>query len=973
MDYCVEVVTRSGFRDTRAEDLKGQIDLLGIPGVGSVEIADRYFITGTLTPVDIERLTHELLLDPIVQEARTFPLQEDSLSTDHGVSTVDVVLHPGVTDSPAESLLAGINEIGIDGVEQAATGRRYTLRGAADPAAIGVVASALLANDVIQHYYINEIAPPPFALGAATSAAVESVPIAGLGCDQLLLVSAERQLSLDEHEMEAIQGYFDTQGRAPTDLELETLAQTWSEHCVHKTFRALIEYTGPPPGELGPVSTRTIDSILDTHIRAATETLNRPWVRSAFVDDAGIVALDETTDLAFKVETHNHPSALEPFGGANTGVGGVVRDVIGVSARPIANTNILCFGPEDLPIADLPEGVHHPQRIASGVIHGVADYGNKMGIPTVNGAVLYDPGYTANPLVFCGCLGALPTGSHPTEPKAGDQIVVLGGRTGRDGLRGATFSSMESDHTTSEMSGSAVQIGHPIHEKQTLEAIIAARDERLYNAITDCGAGGLSSSVGEMAEELGAVVHLERVPLKYPGLAPWEIWLSEAQERMVIAVPPQNTERVTEIAEGLDVEVTILGEFTGDGVLRVLTHGQPAGVLDCDFLHNGIPRLELQAEWTPPATGPNDIDDPVDPTTALLTLLADPNIRSKEHIVRRYDHEVRGGTVVKPFVGPHHHGPSDAAVVTPLAVHRDGGPTPGAALSVGVNPAYGARDPYRMAWAAVDEAVRNVVAVGADPSRISILDNFSWGNPRLPDRLGSLVRCTEGCHDAAVAYGTPFISGKDSLNNEYTGTDGRKHTIPGTLVVSALGIVPDIRNTVTSDLKTPGNPIYVVGAAGSHLGGSALAGLLSFAGGEAPAPCPTAIDSYTALHTAITKGLVASCHDVSEGGLAVAAAEMAIGGGLGLEIALYLPPVIARPLRNTEMAFSESLGRILIEVNRDHESRFQEIMADHPLAAVGRVVWDDTITLFGTGGEPFIATDITAVTAAWRGHVEASR
>jgi phosphoribosylformylglycinamidine synthase len=266
-----------------------------------------------------------------------------------------------------------------------------------------------------------------------------------------------------------------------------------------------------------------------------------------------------------------------------------------------------------------------------------------------------------------------------------------------------------------------------------------------------------------------------------------------------------------------------------------------------------------------------------------------------------------------------------------------------------------------------------VVAVGADPGRISILDNFSWGNPRLPDRLGSLVRCTEGCHDAAVAYGTPFISGKDSLNNEYTGTDGRKHTIPGTLVVSALGIVPDIRNTVTSDLKTPGNPIYIIGATGSHLGASAFAGLVDYAGGEAPAPCPAAIDGYAALHTAITKGMVASCHDVSEGGLAVTAAEMAIGGGVGIEVALYLLPVIDHSLRNTEMAFSESLGRILVEVNRDHESQFQQIMTNHPVAAVGRVVWDESITLFGTGGDPFITTDISAVTAAWRGHVAASR
>ena len=577
-----------------------------------------------------------------------------------------------------------------------------------------------------------------------------------------------------------------------------------------------------------------------------------------------------------------------------------------------------------------------------------------MGIPTVNGAVLYDPGYTANPLVFCGCLGVLPTGSHPTQPQVGDRIVVLGGRTGRDGLRGATFSSMESDHTTSELSGSAVQIGHPIHEKQVLEVIMVARNEGLYNAITDCGAGGLSSSVGEMAEELGAVVHLDRVPLKYPGLAPWEIWLSEAQERMVIAVPPNHVPRVREIASGLDVEMTVLGEFTGDGWLRILYDGSAVGEIDCEFLHNGLPRLRLQAEWTPlsPAAPTNVVL--ADPAVALLEMLADPNIRSKEHIVRRYDHEVQGGTVAKPFTGPEQLGPMDAAVVAPLPVHRRGGTVPGAALAVGVNPAYGQIDPYRMAWAAVDEAVRNVVAVGADPSRVSILDNFSWGNPRLPDRLGALVRCTQGCYDAAIAYGTPFISGKDSLNNEYTGADGRKHTIPGTLVISAVGIVPDVTRTVSTDLKRPGNAVYLLGVTGDHLGGSALAAQAGDVGGNAPAPVPDAIELYHSLHRAIGMGLVAACHDVSEGGIAVAAAEMAIGGGRGIEIELRAVPITGS-LDDATVAFSESLGRLIVEVTPDNQAAFESELGAHSAVRVGSVRSDGTVRLVGRDGSPFVA------------------
>ncbi len=962
MNYCVEVVSKPGFRDIRAENLEGQIELLGIAGVDSVEIADRYYLSGDLLPSVIESLTTALLHDPIIENARGFPIERDTAGSNDGGHTVDVVLHPGVTDSPAESLLAGIAELGMSGVDHAATGTRYTLRGETlDETTVERIATSLLANEVIQTYHINEPAVPPFADVTGDPAGVERISLAGLNREELIALSTARRLSLDDIEMESIQRYFGD--REATDLELETLAQTWSEHCVHKTFRALITYTGPPPNQMQPATTTTIDGILNQHIRAATETIAKPWVRSAFVDDAGIVALDEKTDLAFKVETHNHPSALEPFGGANTGVGGVVRDVIGVSARPIANTDILFFGPQDIGFDELPDGVLHPKRIAAGVIAGIEDYGNKMGIPTVSGAIYYDPGYTANPLVFCGCLGALPAGSHPTAAQIGDRIVVLGGRTGRDGLRGATFSSMESDHTTSDVSGSAVQIGHPIHEKQTLEVIIRARDESLYNAITDCGAGGLSSSVGEMAEELGAVVHLERVPLKYPGLSPWEIWLSEAQERMVIAVPAAKVARVAEIAAALDVEMTVLGEFSGDGVLRILHDGATVGQIECAFLHGGIPRQRLVAEWTPPEIQRRPINLGNDGTTALLDLLSHPNIRSKEDTVRLYDHEVQGGTVVKPLVGPHESGPGDAAVVTPLPIAAG---TPGAALAIGTNPAYGAIDPYRMAWASIDEAVRNVVAVGADPDRISILDNFSWGNPRIPDRLGSLVRCTQGCYDAAVAYETPFISGKDSLNNEYTGIDGRKHTIPGTLVISSLGIVPDVTRTVTSAFKEVGNHIYVIGSTGDHLGGSALAEWVGHDGGQAPEPVPGALAGYRSLHRAIRAGLVRSCHDVSEGGIAVAISEMAIGGVIGARVDLAAVPGDDL-LDGTLTAFSESLGRLLVEVRSGDAEEFERIMTGYPTAAIGETTAADAINL--VGNQLTITTDVAGATAAWRGGI----
>ncbi|MCS7221019.1 MAG: phosphoribosylformylglycinamidine synthase subunit PurL [Anaerolineae bacterium] len=1025
MIYRVEVSIKEEFRDARGESIRRQVEALGIYGVQAVSVTDLYFLQGDELCVEaVHRLVHILLHDPVVENAAFFcldgveagarPSARSPISDPPGSYSVEVTLLPGVTDSVAESLLEGAKMIGVDGLERAATGHRYVIVGEVTGAEVRRIAEELLANEVIQTYAVNRPVDPPFAPVQAADDTVEVIPLTEADDAALEAISRERRLSLDLAEMRAIREYYRQEGREPTDVELETLAQTWSEHCVHKTFKALIEYEEQnPDGTPIPGTRRLIDSLLGTYIRAATEKVNKPWVRSAFVDNAGIVAFNEQFDLAFKVETHNHPSALEPFGGANTGVGGVIRDVIGVSARPIANTDVLCFGPPDLPFSELPAGVLHPRRIADGVTAGIEDYGNKMGIPTVNGAILYDPGYTANPLVFCGCLGILPRGAHRRAPQAGDLVVVIGGRTGRDGLRGATFSSMEMTHETGQVAGSAVQIGHPIHEKQVLEAVLIARDEGLYTAITDCGAGGLSSAVGEMGAELGAEVHLERVPLKYAGLRPWEIWLSEAQERMVLAVPPAHWPRLQQICASLDVEATVIGAFTGDGRLTLRYHGRVVGQLSTEFLHHGIPRRRLKAVWTrspnpreklspvfssaewglrtPPeaSTGrvkvPQEAKSP-DLTAELLALLAMPDTRSKEDVVRRYDHEVQAGTVIKPFVGQDGSGPSDAAVLVPLEVLQtteEGAPLQGIALAVGINPYYGMLDPYVMAWAAVDEAIRNCVAVGADPDRIALLDNFCWGNPNLPDRLGGLVRCAQGCHDAAIAYGAPFVSGKDSLNNEYVGADGCKHAIPGTLLISALGIVPDVRHAVTMDLKAPGDWLYVVGITANELGGSAYYRRHSIAGGQAPQPDggpwveqlfadpKSRVELYRALHRAMAAGLVRACHDCSEGGIAVAVAEMALAGGLGLEICLADVPRTTEADRDDVVAFSESLGRLVVEVAPEHARAFEAYLAGFPLAQLGRVRNDDRVQIMGLHGQLVVDTDLGALDRAWRGHLNA--
>lgn len=899
-------------RDVRGEAVRKIAATLGL-ALGEVRVSDLYWIAGALDDDQVHRLA-SAIVDPVTEI-----VGPPSISGDAAPGFVEVALHPGVTDSTAETLARVARRLGLPPIS-AATGRRYTID--ATPEVLATLADKVLANPVIEHAAIGRELPPAFAGGDVIHAATELVPVRGLSDDALVALSGARRLALDLPEMQTIAAHFSTLGRDPTDLELEMLAQTWSEHCVHKTFRALIDAE-----EIERDGTRTrarVDGLLKSHIRAATETLARPWVRSAFVDNAGIVALTDRWDVAIKVETHNHPSALEPFGGANTGMGGVIRDVLGVSARPFANVDVLCFAPPDLPAERLPPGALHPRRIADGVVHGIEDYGNKMGIPTVAGAVFYHPHYATNPLVFCGTVGILPRGSHPTRVEDGDLVVVLGGRTGRDGLRGATFSSLGMDETTTVVSGGAVQIGNPITEKQVLEVVLRARDERLYHAITDCGAGGLSSAVGEMGKDIGAVVELSKVPTKYPGLAPWELWLSEAQERMVLAVPAASLARLEALAQEHETEVTAIGRFGNEGRIRVEHHGVVVGDLDGHFLHDGLPRRRLVARWEAPPATPRPAERPPEDLAAGLALrLADPNIASRESVVRRYDHEVQGGTIVRPLVGPG-EGPGDAAVLVPLEVRAEASPNepmPGVALAVGLDPELGLRDPYAMAWAAIDEAVRNVVAVGGDPERIAILDNFSWGDPRLPDRLGALVRCARGCHDAALHYGTPFVSGKDSLNNEWTAPDGTRHAIPPTLVIAALGIVPDARRTVTSAFANDGDLIYALGPTTDA---------------DVPMPDEEAPHRYRALHRAIASGLVSACHDVSEGGLAVALAEMARGGRLGATVELAKAPGAAH-LRRDRRAFAEGPGRHMVTVAPANAAAFESLMEGLTSARVGLV------------------------------------
>jgi phosphoribosylformylglycinamidine synthase II len=579
----------------------------------------------------------------------------------------------------------------------------------------------------------------------------------------------------------------------------------------------------------------------------------------------------------------------------------------------------------------------HPRRIQSGVVAGVQDYGNKIGIPTVNGAILYDEGYTSNPLVFCGCVGLAPKGKHVRVPQVDDRVIILGGRTGRDGLRGATFSSMTMDAQTGEVAGASVQIGDPITEKGLIDVITRARDLNLYHAITDCGAGGLSSAVGEMASSIGVDVELSCVRLKYSGLAPWEIWLSEAQERMVLAVAPENLSALQELCDTFDTELTDIGMFTGSGRLVVRYNDRVVLDLENEFLHKGIPQRQLKAIVETLKTDARISEDRIsyiNPNETLLKLLSHPNIASKASVIRIYDHEVQGGTVVKPLTGIEADAPSDATVIKPIGTKG----FKGIVLSNGINPEYGKRDPYRMALAVMDEAIRNAVAVGADPARIAVLDNFCWGDPLRPETMGTLVEAARGCRDAALLFRTPFISGKDSLNNEYLGSDGQRHAIPPTLLISAIGLIDDVRQAVTMDLKEAGNDIYLIGEFQPVFGGSHFSLIESQSlNEEVPDLGNITAKVYRVLHQAIVAGLIRSAHDLSEGGLAVAAAEMCIGGRLGMKLEC--------DLRNdpTRILFGETTGTLLVEVRKQDKGELLNIFDQLPLTRIGTTTQNQSL------------------------------
>lgn len=981
MIWRIEVVHKKGVFDAAGEGLKKDMADLGIVGVEQVCVSQIYWLAGNLSEAEARQISEELLIDKITQEYMLTPgispdnqsqqgeKPKDKPDSDHikevfedkdrlareeigdgKIHVIEIAYNPGVMDPVEESVKKGIRDLGIGEVESVKTAKRYFIKADIDDRQLALICQKLLCNKVIQHVVKETesvfLSPPEYHFKLV------EVNILNADDGKLEQISREGQLFLNITEMRTIKDYFSKLGRNPTDVELETLAQTWSEHCVHKTFKGLIEYDG-----------HVIDNLLKSTIMKVQVELNKPWCVSVFKDNAGIIAFDEDYNICFKVETHNHPSALEPYGGAGTGIGGVIRDPLGtgLGARPVLNTDVFCFGPVDYPHEKLPPGVLHPKRIMKGVVSGVRDYGNRMGIPTSNGAVLFDERYIGNPLVYCGNVGIMPKDKCHKKVESGDLIVVVGGRTGRDGIHGATFSSGELTAESEEISSGAVQIGNPITEKKMVDTLLQARDRSLYKAITDCGAGGLSSAVGEMGEDTGAEVDLEKVPLKYKGLSYTEIWISEAQERMVLAVAPAKIGELLDIFAAEDVEAIVIGRFTDDKHLRLRYKGQLVADLDMEFLHNGLPKLKRKAVWQKPDFAEPDFAEPKDLTPHLLKILSSGNVCSKEWVIRQYDHEVQGGSVLKPLQGLANDGPGDACITRPRLDSQKG-----IIVSCGINPKYGLIDPYWMAASNIDEALRQIIAVGGSLQQVALLDNFSWGNTNKPDRLGALVRAAQACYDMAIVYGTPFISGKDSLNNEYT-VAGQSISIPPTLLISAIAVMDDVRQAVSMDAKQPGNLIYIVGKTFNELGGSHYYDLQGHTGNTVPKVNPDyAKELMDRLSQATSRGLVRSCHDCSEGGLAVAAAEMAFAGGYGMELSLGDIPTGEDILRSDILLFSESNTRFVVEVEPQNRQAFEEIMSGLPVGLIGKVTDSTEFRIIGLDDRICIKEDIMNLKEAWQ-------
>jgi len=908
--HFVEKGIKKDLENPKANSLKEDIEFLGISSIEKVYITQLFYIEGNLSVSDIEKLTNEVLVDPAIEE-----YSMNKLLKREGKTTT-IVYKPGVFDEEGETLKEVAESLNYK-VTRTKTGKRYIFKGKLSEKELEKIQNRLLMNDLIQEptdpLEVEFPHPSPYKFKK------NIVPIRKATDKELIDISKKGLLALTLEEMKIIKKYFTGEGREPTDLELETIAQTWSEHCCHKTFKSPIK-----SDKKAAIKKKSLFG----YIKDATEEINKKNVLLSFSDNAGAIEFDKEYAVTYKAETHNHPSALEPYGGAETGVGGVIRDTMGcgLGAKPFASTDIFCFGDPESRRNTLAAGVLHPRRIVRGVIAGVRDYGNKMGIPTVGGAVHFDADFNYNPLIFVGSVGIIKKKHLKKQVKEGDLIVALGGKTGRDGIHGATFSSLSLDEQSQDVSGGAVQIGNPIEEKKMLDVQMAAKNKGLYRAVTDCGAGGFSSAIGELGEKTGAVVDLEKAPLKYEGLSYWEIWVSESQERMVLAVPPENLEKLKEIFEEENVEYTVMGKF-GGGRLILRYNGEVVGDLDPDFLFNKVPIPEKRLKIKNYNRNPSSFKAPDNLEKTLLSALSSKNIGSRRWVTQQYDHEVQGGSVLKPFAGT--DSPSDGSVTRPLLSSKKA-----VVLGFGINPSFGKIDPYRMGASVIEESLRNLVSAGGDIENAVLLDNFCFGDTADRDVFADLFETTRACYEYAKIFKTPFISGKDSLNNFFTtqGKEKKRISIPPTLLISSMSVIDNFNHAMTSNFKSENNYIILIGETKNELGGSELARILDIKGAVPEVYKEISYKTLKKITAGNREKLFLSIHDLSEGGLAAALSEMTFSNKIGCEIDISS---INKNLREDILLFSESNSRFLIEVEEKNLKAVEKLLKDIPRYNIG--------------------------------------
>ncbi|MDQ1281376.1 MAG: phosphoribosylformylglycinamidine synthase subunit PurSL [Thermoproteota archaeon] len=996
MYHRVIVELKSGLVDAVGAGKRRDIEaFLGLK-VDEVRIRRVYTIDAKLNMEELDRVRRELLVDPVVEEGDA-PLPRF-------VWLIEVGFRPGVTDNVGRTAKTAIEDLlnrQLREEERIYTSTQYLLSGGyLEFKDCERIARELLANELLERWIIvnyEEVkrkgvdVPPPIIKGSQETVVKEyNLDVRD---EELIKISSEGVLALDLNEMKAIKDYFKrtsvvterkkmSLGANPTDVELETLAQTWSEHCKHKIFHALIHYRDGEEDEI-------INSLFRNYIKKSTSELSErlPWLVSVFSDNSGVISFNNKLNVAAKVETHNAPSALEPYGGAITGIVGVNRDPMGtgMGAKLFFNVFAYCLG-DPFYRGKVPAKLLHPRRVRDGVHRGVIDGGNQSGIPLVRGREIFDRRYgEAKPLVYCGTFGAMPKmiGGKPSylkEIEAGDLIVMVGGRIGKDGIHGATFSSEEL-HKGSPTQ--AVQIGDPITQKKTSDFLLEARDKLLYKSITDNGAGGLASSIGEMAAECGGCeVDLEKAPLKYQGLNPWEILLSEAQERMTVGVDPSKIKLFLELADKRDVEATVLGKFTDSGKFYIKYHSKTVAYLDLDFLHEGVPQKKLQAIWKQPFNEEPEFEQPKNLTGTLNEMLAMLSICSTEKKLRQYDQEVKGLSMIKPLVGKDCDVPSDATISL-----LEYGSVEGLVFAEGLNPNYSDVDTYKMTASVIDEAIRRVIAVGgcmpSAATPFAALDNFCWCDPEQSDKtpdgyykLAQLVRACKALYDYSKAFNLPFISGKDSMKNDSI-VEGVKVSVPPTLMVTVLSKIDDVSKAVTMDVKRPGDLVYIVGETFDELGGSEYYKLVGektrgrgYIGNKAPAVnARKAKATYKRMSKATGLGLVNSAHTPVKGGLAIALAQSAFAGGYGMDINLEKIPYQGIGREDT-ILFSESNSRFIVTVPKEKKNEFEETMQGSVFAQIGFVVAEPVLRI-SRGGYQIVQADLGALKRAWKATLEA--